>query len=218
MSNEFYKSETWTIESNGQIVIGDNYMKCILEKHKGEAVSPKKIIIGEGFEYIYSGAFCSIDTLVSVEFPSTIKLISSYAFNSNLRLQELDFRKVTIVKISQGAFLNCPKIQDIHFSYYMSDEEENIRRLIFNDNRGICLTPALIKGRNFVITGTFSVIRAEIEDKINKYGGYVSSSVSKSTDFVLVGTKPGATKLNAAKKYLKATIDNDAVTKFIYTY
>lgn len=59
-----------------------------------------------------------------------------------------------------------------------------------NDNR--------LQGATFVITGTLSKPRNEIEKLIEDYGGKVSSSVSKKTDYVLAGENAGS-KLDKAK-------------------
>lgn len=59
-----------------------------------------------------------------------------------------------------------------------------------NDNR--------LQGATFVITGTLSKPRNEIEKLIENYGGKVSSSVSKKTDYVLAGENAGS-KLDKAK-------------------
>ncbi|WP_459130115.1 NAD-dependent DNA ligase LigA [Guggenheimella bovis] len=48
--------------------------------------------------------------------------------------------------------------------------------------------------KTFVITGSFDMPRREIEEWITSRGGRVSSSVSKETDYVLVGEKPGSKK------------------------
>jgi DNA ligase (NAD+) len=49
-----------------------------------------------------------------------------------------------------------------------------------------------LTGKTFVITGTLSVPREQVADKIKKVGGKVSSSVSKNTDYVVLGTDPGS--------------------------
>jgi len=54
-----------------------------------------------------------------------------------------------------------------------------------------------ILGKTFVITGTLSVPRDEIKEKIEVNGGNVTSSVSKKTDVVIVGNDAGS-------KYTKA--------------
>ena len=54
-------------------------------------------------------------------------------------------------------------------------------------------------GKTFVLTGTLSKFsREEAEEKISNFGGKPVSSVSKKTDFVLVGENPGS-KLTKAQ-------------------
>jgi DNA ligase (NAD+) len=50
-----------------------------------------------------------------------------------------------------------------------------------------------ILGKTFVLTGTLSnMTRDEAKDQIKKRGGDVSESVSKKTDYVIVGENPGS--------------------------
>jgi DNA ligase (NAD+) len=59
----------------------------------------------------------------------------------------------------------------------------------------------LLENQTFVITGTLTKSRDEMKDFIESLGGKVSGSVSKKTDFVLIGTEPGHNKIEDAKKY-----------------
>jgi DNA ligase (NAD+) len=57
-----------------------------------------------------------------------------------------------------------------------------------------------ISGKTFVLTGTLPTLsRDRASDLIREAGGNVSSSVSKSTDFVLAGESPGS-KLDKARE------------------
>ena len=67
--------------------------------------------------------------------------------------------------------------------------EQSSAIVITNDN---------IVGKTFVLTGTLSKPRKEIEDLIESYGGKTSGSVSKKTDYVLAGVEAGS-KLDKAK-------------------
>ena len=49
------------------------------------------------------------------------------------------------------------------------------------------------EGKTFVFTGTLSTMtRAEAKDLVEKLGGKATSSVSKKTDYVVVGENPGS--------------------------
>ena len=50
----------------------------------------------------------------------------------------------------------------------------------------------LFTNKNFVITGTLSIPRDEIKEKIETNGGKVVESVSKKTDFLILGDNPGS--------------------------
>jgi DNA ligase (NAD+) len=54
------------------------------------------------------------------------------------------------------------------------------------------------EGLTFVITGTLPRPRKEVEELIERMGGHTSGSVSKSTDYLLLGSDPGS-KLGRAK-------------------
>ena len=56
-----------------------------------------------------------------------------------------------------------------------------------------------LKGLSFVITGSFSGIsRSVIKKKLESLGSRVSSSISKNTSYLILGSNPGS-KLNKAK-------------------
>lgn len=57
-----------------------------------------------------------------------------------------------------------------------------------------------IAGKTFVLTGTLATLtRDEAKEHIRKRGGKISASVSKKTDYVIVGAEPG-TKATEAKR------------------
>jgi DNA ligase (NAD+) len=72
----------------------------------------------------------------------------------------------------------------------------------------------IFEGSAFVITGTLPKPRKEVEDIIGLYGGHVSSAVSASTDYLLVGEEPGS-KLEKAKSLRVKTITYDELMKMI---
>lgn len=69
-----------------------------------------------------------------------------------------------------------------------------------------------LAGKTFVITGSLeSMTREQAEQKIRDLGGRASSSVSKETDFVVVGADPGS-KLDKARR-IGVTIIDESIFK-----
>jgi DNA ligase (NAD+) len=72
-----------------------------------------------------------------------------------------------------------------------------------------------LENKTFVITGTLSSFSREgIKEKIRSLGGKVSESVSRQTDYVVVGDNPGS-KLEMAKKYNIKTLSESEFLKMI---
>jgi DNA ligase (NAD+) len=103
-------------------------------------------------------------------------------------------------------------------------DEKNIRTLEALKGRGLSLSnPDFVSGEKeekslegltFVITGTLPKARKEIEDLIESNGGRVSSSVSASTNYVIVGEEPGS-KLQKAKSLGVKTISYEELMRII---
>jgi DNA ligase (NAD+) len=89
------------------------------------------------------------------------------------------------------------------------NDRENLRTLDELKSRGLRITnpdfqrrtkgQAGLEGLTIVVTGTLPRQRKEVEDMIEAMGGHASSSVSGSTDFVVVGENPGS-KLRKARE------------------
>jgi DNA ligase (NAD+) len=75
------------------------------------------------------------------------------------------------------------------------------------------LSDARFAGRSFVITGTLpSMSRKEAAQFVESRGGRVSSSVSKSTDFVVVGDDPGS-KFDKARQLGIRILDEEGLRR-----
>lgn len=74
--------------------------------------------------------------------------------------------------------------------------------------------PSPLSGLIFVITGTLPKPREEVKEMIEKAGGKVSSSVSKNTDYLVVGEDPGS-KLAKAKVLGVKTISYEELIKMM---
>jgi len=72
-----------------------------------------------------------------------------------------------------------------------------------------------LKGKTFVITGTLeSFSRDELKEKIRQLGGSLSASISKKTDYVIVGDNPGS-KYQKAKDLGVQIVDKKRLLKII---
>jgi DNA ligase (NAD+) len=68
-----------------------------------------------------------------------------------------------------------------------------------------------LSGKTFVITGTLATLsREQAKDRIEAAGGHVASAVSKSTDYLVVGERPGS-KLETARRLGTAILDESAL-------
>ncbi len=71
-----------------------------------------------------------------------------------------------------------------------------------------------LDGLTFVITGALPKSRKEVEERIEELGGHAASSVSKSTDYLIVGDEPGS-KLDKARSLGVKTVTYDELLKMI---
>ncbi|HYM49189.1 MAG TPA: NAD-dependent DNA ligase LigA [Candidatus Limnocylindrales bacterium] len=72
-----------------------------------------------------------------------------------------------------------------------------------------------LSGKTFVLTGTLSSMsRAEAEERIRALGGVAGSSVSKKTDYLVVGADPGS-KLERAERLKVPILNEEAFQKLV---
>jgi DNA ligase (NAD+) len=77
-------------------------------------------------------------------------------------------------------------------------------------------TDGPLAGKSFVVTGTLAAFSRDGATRaIEEAGGKVTGSVSKKTDYVVVGESPGASKFNKAQELGIATIDEKAFKKLL---
>ncbi len=90
-----------------------------------------------------------------------------------------------------------------------------LRRVIRIKNYELRIKNKKLKGLNFVLTGGLETItRDEAKERIRDLGGEISESVSKKTDYVVVGREPGS-KYDKAKKLGIRTVNEREFLKMI---
>jgi DNA ligase (NAD+) len=114
-----------------------------------------------------------------------------------------------------------PRIAESMLSFFK--QEQNLKIIEKLRRAGVNFTSEVKKitekeafaGKTFVLTGKlFSFSRDEAGEIIKKFGGKVASSVSGSTDTVLLGEDPGS-KLDDARKFGIRTISEDEFKEMI---
>ena len=107
--------------------------------------------------------------------------------------------------------------KEIRAFFRIKDNRDVIRRLLAAGVRPVAERRARsgpLAGKTFVITGTLSRPREEVARAIEAAGGRVASSVSRNTDFVVVGTDPGS-KLDRARELGVPTIDESQLERML---
>jgi len=93
--------------------------------------------------------------------------------------------------------------QSIHEYFHRSENQDLIQRLLASGVVIETMKTAKSKrfdGKTFVLTGSLSsMTRDEAKERIRMAGGVMSESVSKNTDYLVLGENPGS-KAEKAKK------------------
>jgi len=114
-----------------------------------------------------------------------------------------------------------PKVAESIYSYF--HDKENLKLVDDLLGAGISIentenknkTSEKLIGLSFVLTGTLQRLsRDKAKEKIRALGGNISSSVSKNTDYVVIGKNPGS-KFEKAKKLGVKTIDEKEFLEII---
>ncbi len=100
------------------------------------------------------------------------------------------------------------------------ESQELIKDLLVNGirimNHELKIMGRKFDGKTFVLTGTLQTLtRDEIKNKIRELGGSVSGSISKKTDFVVVGDNPGSKYTKAKSLGVKILGEEEVVAMLI---
>lgn len=110
-----------------------------------------------------------------------------------------------------------PKIAESIVEFFQDEHiiqgiEKLLREGVNPKHEETSVEESIFTGKTVVITGTIeNFTRNELKDIIENMGGKVSSSVSKNTDYVIVGKNPGS-KYDKAVELGIEIIDEDKIT------
>ena len=129
-------------------------------------------------------------------------------------------------KISLSEFEEFPDVGPIVarsiYDFFHDEKSLNILRKL--EKNGVILSrnaqtithnSSQFNGKSFVLTGSLEgLTRDEAKAKIRELGGKISSSVSKNTDYVIVGSEPGSKYENALKLGIKTLSEDEFMKMF----
>lgn len=166
--------------------LGEKSISNLLDSIERSKAKPfDKVLFALGIRYVGAGAakklaahFKSLDSLISA---TEEKIIEVYEIGESISKSVKKF------------------FGDNHNKKIIEELKKAGLKFSFTDAKTDFVGNNFFKGKTFVLTGTLSSFtREEAEEKINNFGGNVTSSVSKKTDYVLAGEKAGS-KLDKAK-------------------
>lgn len=168
----------------------DNLLKGI-EKSKNQPFF--KVLFGLGIRYVGSGAarkladhFGSIEELKKASFE---EITSIYEIGPRIAESVVNF------------FANPGNIEILERLKENGLNFESAKKQVKN---------SLFKGKSFVLTGSLSSFtREEASEKILNYGGKITASVSKKTDYVLAGESAGSKLDKASSLGVKIISEED---------
>jgi len=185
----------------------DNLIKAINDKKE---ISLERFLFALGIRHI--GEEIAILLARSLRRPAAPRGVLAEGISSNNFIKY--FQSTTVDELANIEGVGEVVAQSIIDWFKDNKNIKFIEKLFRNgvEIRSPLLTKEGIKGRlkgkNFVLTGSLDgMSRDQAKDKIRQLGGNVSSSVSKSTDYVVAGKEPGS-KYNKAQK-LEVKIINE---------
>ncbi len=166
--------------------LGEKSISNLLESIERSKEKPfDKVLFALGIRYVGSGAakklaahFRSLDSLMSA---TENQITEVYEIGESISKSVIKF------------------FSDSHNKKIIEELKKAGLKFSFTEAKTIIVGNNFFKGKSFVLTGTLtSFTREQAEEKITDFGGNVTSSVSKKTDYVLAGEKAGS-KLDKAK-------------------
>ena len=113
-----------------------------------------------------------------------------------------------------------PRIAESVVSYFQNEANRNVVEKLraagvrLEDEPRAVLTEQPFVGMRFVVTGRLERFsRSQIQDTIKQYGGAVSGSVSKNTDYLVAGEGGGSKLADAERLEVKVLSEDELIRK-----
>jgi len=200
--SDIYKLKNFKEELVAIERLGEKSISNLLDSIERSKEKPfDKVLFALGIRYVGSGAakkltahFKSLDSLIGA---TEEEIAEVYEIGKS-------------ISKSVKKFFN-----DNHNKKIIEELKKAGLKFSFTDAKTAFVGDNFFKGKTFVLTGTLnSLSREEAEEKITNFGGNVTSSVSKKTDYVLAGEKAGS-KLDKAKTLNIKILDESEFQKKI---
>ncbi len=122
---------------------------------------------------------------------------------------------IEIAKIGGIGYKIAKSIKSFFTQPYNLELLKNLNHLGVLPTYKVVVQSTVLNSKTFVLTGTLSTMgRTEASERIKELGGKTSSSVTKKTDYVVVGENPGS-KLTKAQELGVTILTEDEFTEML---
>jgi len=184
--SDIYKLENFKDDLVAIERLGEKSISNLLHSIERSKEKPfEKVLFALGIRYVGSGA--------AKKLAAHFKSLDSLMLATEEKITE-------VYEIGESISKSVKKFfSDNHNKKIIEELKKAGLKFSFVDDNAVFVGDNFFRGKTFVLTGTLnSFTREEAEEKITSFGGSVTSSVSKKTDYVLAGEKAGS-KLDKAK-------------------
>ncbi len=192
-----------------------------LEKYKKDIIN----IDGWG-ELSYSNLIDSINNSKNISLEKFIYSLGiRYIGEINSEILARDFKDLDSLILSiknKDSLINIdglgPKAISSLIEYFSNDNNiisiKKIQKILNISNKNIILKNNFFSNKNLVFTGTLSSLsRDEAKYMAKSNGAKILSSVTKNTDFLIIGEKPGSKVKKAKSLAVKIINEEDFISK-----
>jgi len=190
------KNELIAIERLGKKSV-ENLLDAIEESKKK---SFDKVLFAIGIRYVGTG--------VAGKLAGSLRSIDKIEKASEEKLLEIEDIGPSIAKSVKQFFTNKANLEIVEKlkKAGLNFSLKEIKSTVIKDN--------FFTGKTFVLTGTLiSFTREEASEKIIQFGGKVTGSVSKNTDYVIAGEKAGSKQTKAEKLGVEILNEDDLLKR-----